>query len=168
MALNAAIEAARAGEQGRGFAVVAEEVRKLAEQSETAAHQINTLVGSNHSSIGNVVGAIDIAIRDITQGVELVNVAGSSFAAINTQVRQVTDQVRIIATAINEAAVGSQKIVSSIKEVENLSRDAAAESQNVSAATEEQSASMEEIAASSQALAKLAEELQKEVSKFRI
>ena len=168
LALNAAIEAARAGEQGRGFAVVAEEVRKLAEQSEQAAHQIKQLVGSNHSSIGNVVGAIDMAIGKISQGVELVNVAGTNFGAINGQIGQVTDQVRIIAKAINEAAVGSQKIVSSIREVENLSRDAAAESQNVSAATEEQSASMEEIAASSQALAKLAEELQKAVSKFRV
>ena len=168
LALNAAIEAARAGEQGRGFAVVAEEVRKLAEQSEQAAHQIKTLVGSNHDSIGNVVGAIDVAIRDITQGVQLVNVAGANFGAINSQVRQVTDQVAIIATAINEAAAGAQRIVSSIKDVENLSRDAAAETQNVSAATEEQSASMEEIAASSQALAKLAQELQVAVAKFRI
>ena len=67
-----------------------------------------------------------------------------------------------------EAAVGSQRIVASIKDVENLSRDAAAESQNVSAATEEQSASMEQIAASSQALAKLAQELQLAVAKFKI
>ena len=168
LALNAAIEAARAGEQGRGFAVVAEEVRKLAEQSETAAHQIKKLVEQNHSSIGNVVGAIDIAIRDITQGVELVNVAGANFGAINGQVRQVTDQVNLIATAINEAAVGSQRIVSSIKEVESVSRDSAAEAQTVSAATEEQSAAMEEIASASQALAQLATELQGALAKFRI
>ena len=115
-----------------------------------------------------MVGAIDVAIQDITQGVELVNVAGTNFGAINTQVRQVTDQVDIIAKAINEAAVGSQRIVSSIKEVENVSRNAAAEAQTVSAATEEQSASMEEIASSSQALAKLASDLQSAVSKFRI
>ena len=168
LALNAAIEAARAGEQGRGFAVVADEVRKLAEQSETAARQIKTLVGSNHDSIGKVVGAIDIAIQDITQGVELVNVAGANFAAINDQIRQVTDQVGIIAKAISEAAVGSQRIVGSIKEVESASRNAAAEAQSVSAATEEQSASMEEIAASSQSLAKLATDLQVTVAKFRI
>ena len=77
-------------------------------------------------------------------------------------------QVGEISKALQEAAVGSQRIVSSIKEVENLSRDAAAESENVSAATEEQSASMEEIAASSQALAKLAQDLQTAVAKFRI
>ena len=168
LALNAAIEAARAGEQGRGFAVVAEEVRKLAEQSEQAAHQIKELVGKNHGSIDNVVGAIDVAIRDISQGVELVNVAGNNFAAINSQINQVTEQVAVIAKAVNEAATGSQRIVSSIREVENLSRDAAAESQNVSAATEQQSASMQEIAASSQALAKLAEDLQRAVAKFKI
>ncbi len=55
LALNAAIEAARAGEQGRGFAVWPMKFRKLAEQSETAARQIKTLVGSNHDSIGKVV-----------------------------------------------------------------------------------------------------------------
>ena len=168
LALNAAIEAARAGEQGRGFAVVAEEVRKLAEQSETAAHQIKGLVEKNHGSINGVVEAIDSAIRDITQGVQLVKVAGNNFASINEQIAQVTEQVAVIAKAVNEAAIGSQRIVGSIKQVENLSRDAAAESQNVSAATEEQSASMQEIAASSQALAKLAEDLQTAMAKFHI
>jgi methyl-accepting chemotaxis protein len=44
LALNAAIEAARAGQQGRGFAVVAEEVRQLAEESQSAAGDIAGLV----------------------------------------------------------------------------------------------------------------------------
>ena len=168
LALNAAIEAARAGEQGRGFAVVAEEVRKLAEQSEAAAYQIKGLVGSNHDSIGKLAAAMEVAGRELSQGVDLVNIAGANFGSINGQVRQVTDQVHIITKAIHEAAVGSQRIVGSIKDVENVSRDTAAESQTVSAATEEQSASMEEIAASSQALAKLAIELQAAVAKFQV
>ncbi|HWR62646.1 MAG TPA: methyl-accepting chemotaxis protein [Clostridia bacterium] len=54
LALNAAIEAARAGEAGRGFAVVAEEVRKLAEETQSAVGQIQNVTGTVVSSVENL------------------------------------------------------------------------------------------------------------------
>jgi methyl-accepting chemotaxis protein len=55
LALNAAIEAARAGKHGKGFAVVAEEIRRLAEQSGTAAGEAGGLVEDVHRQVGEVV-----------------------------------------------------------------------------------------------------------------
>ncbi len=65
LALNAAIEAARAGEAGRGFAVVADEVRKLANNTQS---NLETTGGS----IDNVLRAIDQVSSQIHQVGELV------------------------------------------------------------------------------------------------
>src|SRR3989454_8902341 len=89
LSLNAAIEAARAGKHGRGFAVVAEEVRRLAEQSASAAAEAAELVQDIHRQVGEVVEqmrrgqvnvggveelssaalqALDAILRDLTRG----------------------------------------------------------------------------------------------------
>ena len=73
LALNAAIEAARAGEHGRGFAVVADEVRKLAEESQTAAQRITGLISAIQSDTADAVSSMQkgsVAVKEGTRSVE--------------------------------------------------------------------------------------------------
>ena len=168
LALNAAIEAARAGEQGKGFAVVAEEVRKLAEQSESAAKEITDLIQQNQTDIQRAVQAMEESAGSVKVGITVVNDAGLTFRDISQMTQEVSGQMLNISAAIGEIAKGSETIVASVRDIENVSRDSAGQAQNVSAAAEEMTASMTEISTSSQSLAKLAQELQEAVDKFRL
>lgn len=168
LALNAAIEAARAGEQGKGFAVVAEEVRKLAEQSEQSAKQIATLIGEILAETSTAVNAMNEGTKEVKAGIEVVSSAGEAFKQITLLVNEVLGQVKEITATMQHLADGSQKIVSSVEQLESVSKGAVGQTQTVSASIEEQSASVQEIAASSQNLAKMAEQLKEIIQGFTV
>jgi len=168
LALNAAIEAARAGEEGRGFAVVAEEVRKLAEQSQLATKQIAALIESVQSDTSKAVSAMDEGTREVQEGYDAVREAGKAFAEISDLIKTVSGQNQEILAAVEGIAEGSQRMVDTISQVEQISRQTAGQAQSVSAATQEQSATMEEIAASSDVLAQLADQLYQAISWLKV
>lgn len=168
LALNAAIEAARAGEQGRGFAVVAEEVRKLAEQSESAAKEITGLIDRNQTDINAAVQAMQSGENSVRVGIDVVNAAGVTFREISQLTDEVSTQMTGISSAIAEIAKGSERIVLSVRDIESVSKESSNQAHNVSAAAEEMTASMTEISTSSQSLSKMAQELQGAVDKFHM
>lgn len=167
LALNAAIEAARAGEQGRGFAVVAEEVRKLAEQSQVSAKQIEDLIKHIQDETAKAVQSMGEGTSKVKIGTSVVSEAGTAFQRIFDMTTKLSQQVEEISVAIQTADRDTQKNMSIVEDVAILTNSVTDESQTVSAATEEQSASMQEIASASQGLANLALELQEAISKFR-
>ena len=78
LALNAAIEAARAGEHGRGFAVVADEVRKLAEKTQSSLGEINNIINTVLQGIINASKTITANSEEIYKMVETADVVRKS------------------------------------------------------------------------------------------
>jgi methyl-accepting chemotaxis protein len=168
LALNAAIEAARAGEQGRGFAVVAEEVRKLAEESQSAASTIASLISQMQVETRNVVEVVERTAERTESGAATVEQARDAFTRIGAAVEDMGDRVKQIADIVDGIAAGTTQVGAGIDEVVALAERSSAATQEVSASTEETSASTQEIAASAESLARTADELQQLVSGFRL
>jgi methyl-accepting chemotaxis protein len=168
LALNAAIEAARAGEQGRGFAVVAEEVRKLAEESQSAAGSIAGLIGEIQTETAKAVEVVEDGARQTEDGVATVEQAREAFLTLGASVQDMNGRVEQIAAAIQQIASSSHQVQSDMTEVAAVAEQSSASSQQVSASTQQTSASTQEIAASAQELARTAEELERLVAQFRL
>lgn len=168
LALNAAIEAARAGEHGRGFSVVADEVRKLAEQSSHAAGQINELIDEIQEEIEQAVNSMSMSTSAFTGGLQTFEQAGAAFGDIYTSVEGVKGQFEEVSSSVQQIYAGTHNLVRLMDEIENITRNSTGNTQTVAAAAEEQLASMEEITSSSNSLASMAEELQDQISRFKI
>ena len=168
LALNAAIEAARAGEQGRGFAVVADEVRKLAEESRSAAAAISGLIAEIQLETGKVVEVVAESARRTGDGVASVQLTREAFEQIGRAVEDVTAQVNEITAGVQQIAAEAERAESDVTEVASVAEQSSASAQQVSASTEETSASAQEIAASARSLAHTAEELNVLVGRFTL
>ncbi|WP_342513782.1 methyl-accepting chemotaxis protein [Sporosarcina sp. FSL K6-1522] len=168
LALNAAIESARAGEHGKGFAVVADEVRKLAEQSAGSAQTIAQMIAVIQEETQVAVRSMEQATGEVTDGIEVVNKAGESFAQIRTSVDEVASQLQGVSATAQEMSIGVEQVLQSEETLAEIAEEAASGTQNVAASTEEQLASMEEISASAEALAHLAGDLQEQIEFFKV
>ena len=168
LALNAAIEAARAGEHGKGFAVVADEVRKLAEQSQTSAREISELIGSIQNKSQDAVQAMQAGVKNVKDGADAVDGAGKTFGEIIQMVTDVSNGSAQMERIVAELVESTNVITKAVENISNKSRQVAKESETVSASSEEQSATMHEISDASRALAEMAQNMQNVTERFKI
>jgi methyl-accepting chemotaxis protein len=168
LALNAAIEAARAGEQGRGFAVVAEEVRKLAEESQSSATLISGLIGEIQEQTRRAVGVVEGGAKRTDDSVATVEKARAAFEAIGASVDDMNARIEQIAAAAQQIASGASKMRDDVSEIAAVAEESSASTEQVSASAQQTSASTQQIAASAQELARTAEELERLVGHFTL
>ncbi|KOY82249.1 methyl-accepting chemotaxis protein [Lysinibacillus macroides] len=168
LALNASIEAARAGEAGKGFAVVADEVRKLAEESGKAADNIRTLVDDILNQTSGAVNAINSGTKFVDEGRESVEQTGDAFKNIVDYVQQIslrTNEVTNIVLRVNDKA---SQTGDAVKEIVEIANDTSSGLQHIAVSIEQQTASNEEIASSANVLQSMSNDLQAEISQFKV
>jgi len=145
LALNAAIEAARAGEQGRGFAVVADEVRGLAQRTQTATTEIEQMISSLQSSSVDAVKAMD-------RGSEMANVSVQNSTKVSESLDQLCLSISRISDMNLQVATAAEEQTSVVDEI---SRNVT----GISDAASENADRAEKLAKSSSAVNSQADEL---------
>lgn len=168
LALNAAIEAARAGEHGKGFAVVADEVRKLAEQSGSAATTIGERIAEIQADTASAVEAIEQGTQSVAEGTQSVAETGEAFVGIQEQAAKLAKNVEKTLLDVGEVFVSNQEIFAAIQRVREIVDKSTENANAVGMATREQTATMRAVEGASKLLSVLAKEMQEEVAKFKL
>lgn len=168
LALNASIEAARAGEAGKGFAVVAEEVRKLAEESKTAADRISGVVLDVQKETGNIVDAIHATAQVLEEGRTVANNAQTAFSQIVDGINHMATEVDSVSSATEQIAASTEEISATFDQVADASRQTVAQVHDMVDSTEEQRASMDALAQDMDKLHSIATEFERTTSQFKV
>ncbi|HDZ56841.1 MAG TPA: methyl-accepting chemotaxis protein [Pseudomonas xinjiangensis] len=117
LALNAAIEAARAGEQGRGFAVVADEVRVLAQRTQTSAEEIQTIIASLQARVDQVAAVMSSGHELVGMSVRSASGAEEALKTMDEAVTTIMGMTTQTATAVEEQNQVSKNIDAGIQRI---------------------------------------------------
>lgn len=168
LALNASIEAARAGEAGRGFAVVADNIKGLAEETNKMAGEITDMLSAiadfsdrNKKLTGKIKEAT-------TNEVAALETMEESFDQMMVLLQESEEGNKSIMGLVEELNTHKDAIVNSMENLSSISEENAASTEETGASLSMLEATMQNIVEEANHLNEVAEQLQQNVSFFRV
>ncbi|WP_025209701.1 methyl-accepting chemotaxis protein [Hippea sp. KM1] len=137
LALNAAIEAARAGEAGRGFAVVADEVRKLAEKTQSSTEEIRNMIVQMQADVEKAIEKTKNTQDSILAEAEAIQKNKDHINEVVERTNQTIEEINSTSAAIEEISATVAEIDSQVQEVTNAAKENAKAAEDVSRASVE-------------------------------
>lgn len=168
LALNAAIEAARAGEAGKGFAVVADEIRKLAEESQTASGNIEKILKTINISSVKANEAVQKTTGLFRDFKDISGNLVSEFNQISENMGNITQRVESLTGAAQEQSASSEEMSSSMDVSAKSIAEISDQLEVMTGAVEQQESSSKLVSNSAQELSMLVEVLENEIGRFRL
>ena len=154
LSLNASIEAARAGEAGRGFAVVASEIQKLAEQTNTSAGIIDTIIVTLSQESEETVRSINDVTTMIQDQKQKLEETQDKFKAVNEGIKSTDREMNGVLSQADDCSKAGEHAV-------DLMTNLSAIAEENAASTEQTNASMAELDSGTSSLADTARELKR-------
>ncbi len=168
LSLNASIEAARAGEFGRGFSVVADEIRKLADQSVSAVHEIEGLIQEIQTQTKDVVKIANEAENVVSDQETAVNNTEKSFNDMNHHVERLVNNVDMILENVHNIETAKVQTLMAIENISAVSQQTAAASMSVNETTNHQLDAVNSLDHLSKELDENAQTLENVIRQFKV
>lgn len=168
LSLNASIEAARAGESGRGFAVVAEQIKKLAEQSDTSSHEIDDTARILMEDSTKAVELMNQMQDIITSQSESMKETQDVVASVLEQIENSMKSIDMIKASTDKLESSRNQVVSAVDELSEIALNNVEGTKKTHSETEEVADSFKQVSDSAEKLRNIAGQLAESVEYFKI